>query len=53
MFTNLDITGMGTSTNLFQRELIEAIGLKEERFGFQPEVTAKVARSRYLSLFSL
>jgi putative flippase GtrA len=47
MFTNLDITDMETCYKLFRREAIQAIAptLKEERFGFEPEVTAKVARS--------
>jgi dolichol-phosphate mannosyltransferase len=46
MFTNLDITDMETCYKLFRRELIQAIELKEERFGFEPEVTAKVAQTR-------
>ena len=46
MFTNLDITDMETCYKLFRRELIQAIELKEERFGFEPEVTAKVAQMR-------
>jgi glycosyltransferase involved in cell wall biosynthesis len=45
MFTNLDITDMETCYKLFRREIIQKIApqLKEERFGFEPEVTAKVA----------
>jgi dolichol-phosphate mannosyltransferase len=46
MFTNLDITDMETCYKLFRRELIQAIELKEDRFGFEPEVTAKVAQTR-------
>jgi glycosyltransferase involved in cell wall biosynthesis len=47
MFTNLDITDMETCYKLFRREVIAEIAstLKEERFGFEPEVTAKVAQS--------
>jgi glycosyltransferase involved in cell wall biosynthesis len=47
MFTNLDITDMETCYKLFRREIIQEIApeLKEERFGFEPEVTAKVAES--------
>jgi glycosyltransferase involved in cell wall biosynthesis len=47
MFTNLDITDMETCYKLFRREVIQEIApaLKEERFGFEPEVTAKVAQS--------
>jgi len=47
MFTNLDITDMETCYKLFRREIIQKIApqLKEERFGFEPEVTAKVAEA--------
>jgi glycosyltransferase involved in cell wall biosynthesis len=44
MFTNLNLTDMETCYKAFRREVIQAIDLKEERFGFEPEVTAKVAR---------
>jgi glycosyltransferase involved in cell wall biosynthesis len=49
MFTNLDITDMETCYKLFRREVIQEIApaLKEERFGFEPEVTAKVAQGHY------
>jgi putative flippase GtrA len=49
MFTNLDITDMETCYKLFRREVIAEIApaLKEERFGFEPEVTAKVAQGKY------
>jgi len=45
MFTNLDITDMETCYKLFRREVIQRIAplLKEERFGFEPEITARVA----------
>jgi dolichol-phosphate mannosyltransferase len=46
MFTNLDITDMETCYKLFRREIIQGIDLKEERFGFEPEVTAKIAQTR-------
>ena len=47
MFTNLDITDMETCYKLFRREVIQAIApkLRENRFGFEPEVTAYVAES--------
>lgn len=47
MFTNLDITDMETCYKLFKREVLQGIApsLKEERFGFEPEITAKVAQS--------
>ncbi|MDJ1502577.1 glycosyltransferase family 2 protein [Xanthocytophaga agilis] len=44
MFTNLNLTDMETCYKLFRTDMIQAIKLKENRFGFEPEVTAKVAR---------
>ncbi len=43
-FTNLNLTDMETCYKLFRREIIQNLELKEQRFGFEPEVTAKVAR---------
>lgn len=43
-FTNLNLTDMETCYKLFKSEIIQKINLKERRFGFEPEVTAKVAR---------
>jgi glycosyltransferase involved in cell wall biosynthesis len=45
MFTNLNLTDMDTCYKAFRRELIQSIALEENRFGFEPEVTAKLARS--------
>ena len=44
MFTNLNLTDMEVCYKLFRREIIQGITLKSDRFGFEPEVTAKVAR---------
>lgn len=44
MFTNLNLTDMETCYKLFRRDIIQSIDLKERRFGFEPEVTAKVSR---------
>jgi glycosyltransferase involved in cell wall biosynthesis len=44
MFTNLNITDMETCYKLFRREIIQGIQIEENRFGFEPEITAKVAR---------
>lgn len=44
MFTNLNLTDMETCYKLFRKEIIQKIYLKEKRFGFEPEVTAKIAR---------
>jgi glycosyltransferase involved in cell wall biosynthesis len=42
--TNLNLTDMETCYKLFRREVLQRIRLREDRFGFEPEVTAKVAR---------
>mgnify|MGYP001605966797 CR=1 FL=1 len=42
--TNLNLTDMETCYKLFRREIIQGLNLKEKRFGFEPEVTAKVSR---------
>ena len=44
MFTNLNLTDMETCYKLFKTSMIQSIVLKEQRFGFEPEVTAKLAR---------
>lgn len=44
MFTNLNLTDMESGYKLFRRDIIQSIVLKENRFGFEPEVTAKIAR---------
>ncbi len=44
MFTNLNLTDMETCYKLFKRDIIQNIQLKEKRFGFEPEVTARIAR---------
>jgi glycosyltransferase involved in cell wall biosynthesis len=44
MFTNLNLTDMETCYKMFRREVIQKITIEENRFGFEPEITAKVAR---------
>lgn len=44
MLTNLNLTDMETCYKLFRREMIQSVRLEENRFGFEPEVTAKIAR---------
>ena len=44
MFTNLNLTDMETCYKAFRRELIQGIEIEENRFGFEPEITAKVAK---------
>jgi glycosyltransferase involved in cell wall biosynthesis len=44
MFTNLNLTDMETCYKVFRREIIQSIRIEENRFGFEPEITSKVAR---------
>ena len=44
MFTNLNLTDMETCYKAFRREVIQSIPIEENRFGFEPEITAKVAK---------
>jgi glycosyltransferase involved in cell wall biosynthesis len=46
MFTNLNLTDMETCYKVFRREVLEGIQLKSNRFGFEPEVTAKIAKKK-------
>lgn len=47
VFTNLNLTDMETGYKAFKREVIQSITIKENRFGFEPEITAKIARGNY------
>ena len=47
MFTNLNLTDMETCYKAFRREVIQSLDLREDRFGIEPEITAKVARGHY------
>jgi len=44
MFTNINLTDMETCYKVFRREIIQAVTIEENRFGFEPEITAKVAK---------
>ncbi len=46
MFTNLNLTDMETCYKVFRREIIQSVVIEEERFGFEPEITAKIAKLR-------
>jgi glycosyltransferase involved in cell wall biosynthesis len=46
IFTNLNLSDMETCYKVFRREVIQAIPLTQDRFGFEPEITAKIARRR-------
>ena len=45
MFTNLNLTDMETGYKVFRRDIIQKISIEETRFGFEPEITAKVAKT--------
>jgi glycosyltransferase involved in cell wall biosynthesis len=45
-FTNLNLTDMETCYKAFRREVIQSVRITEDRFGFEPEITAKLARKR-------
>ena len=44
MFTNINLTDMETCYKVFKREIIQSITIEENRFGFEPEITAKVSK---------
>jgi hypothetical protein len=47
MFTDLNLTDMETCYKAFRREVIQQLDLEEDRFGIEPEITAKVANGRW------
>lgn len=53
MFTNLNLTDMETCYKMFRRDIIQGIDLKEKRFGFEPEVTAKVSRLKDIRIYEV
>lgn len=53
MFSNLNLTDMETCYKLFKSEVIKNIELREKRFGFEPEVTAKIARIKGLRIYEV
>jgi glycosyltransferase involved in cell wall biosynthesis len=44
VFTNINLTDMETCYKVFRREIIQSVNIRENRFGFEPEITAKIAR---------
>jgi glycosyltransferase involved in cell wall biosynthesis len=48
IFTNLNLTDMEVCYKVFKRDILDGIELKEDRFGFEPEFTAKIARRGYI-----
>jgi glycosyltransferase involved in cell wall biosynthesis len=53
MFTNLNLSDMETCYKLFRADIIKSLHLKECRFGFEPEVTAKIARIKEVRVYEV
>lgn len=53
MFTNLNLTDMETCYKLFRSEFIKPIKLQENRFGFEPEITAKISRVPNIRIYEV
>jgi glycosyltransferase involved in cell wall biosynthesis len=53
MFTNVNLTDMETCYKVFRREVLEGINLKSNRFGFEPEITAKVAKQKRWRIYEV
>ncbi len=53
MFTNLNLTDMETCYKLFPASIIQSLTLKENRFGFEPEVTAKISRFKDIRIYEV
>ena len=53
MFSNLNLTDMETCYKLFKSEHIKSLNLKENRFGFEPEVTAKISRIPKIAIYEV
>lgn len=53
MFSNLNLTDMETCYKLFSAPIIKSLTLKEKRFGFEPEVTAKIAKVKDIRIYEV
>jgi len=53
MFTNINLTDMETCYKAFRREALEGIVIEENRFGFEPEITAKIAAKKHLRIYEV
>ena len=53
MFSNLNLTDMETCYKIFRAEIIKSLDLKEKRFGFEPEVTQKIARVKGIRIYEV
>ncbi len=53
LLTNLNLTDMETCYKCFKRDIIQSINLKENRFGFEPEVTAKISKIKGIRIYEV
>ena len=53
MMTNLNLTDMETCYKMFRSDVIKSISLKEKRFGFEPEVTAKISKIKNIRIYEV
>jgi glycosyltransferase involved in cell wall biosynthesis len=53
MFSNLNLTDMETCYKMFKTDIIKSIKLKENRFGFEPEITAKISRIKNIRIYEV
>lgn len=53
MFTNLNLSDMETCYKLFNTKMVQSLTLKENRFGFEPEVTAKISRLPNIRIYEV
>lgn len=53
MFNNLNLTDMETCYKLFKTDIIQGLNLEEKRFGFEPEVTAKIAKIENIRIYEV
>jgi len=53
MFTNLNLSDMETCYKVFRREVVQGVTIKEDRFGFEPEITAKIARIANIRIYEV
>jgi glycosyltransferase involved in cell wall biosynthesis len=53
LFTNINLTDMETCYKVFRREVIQSLSLRENRFGFEPEITAKIAGIKGIRIYEV
>jgi glycosyltransferase involved in cell wall biosynthesis len=53
MMTNINLTDMETCYKMFRREIIQSINIEEDRFGFEPEITAKISKIEDIRIYEV